>query len=181
MKRVVLVSIAILFGALSKVQAPAKTVLPEACGDPKVKFDVSTEMVKSHPLSVGAATALVVFIETAEDINISCILCNPTTRVGVDGAWVGANKGTSYFTYPISPGEHHLCVNWQPPVGSPRTVVGLNLFTATAGKVYYFQAKVTLNGSAPGGTGGTIELAPLNEDEGKYLVENYWLATATRQ
>jgi hypothetical protein len=72
-------------------------------------------------------------------------------------------------------------VNWQPPVGSPRTVVGLNLFTATAGKVYYFQAKVTLNGSAPGGTGGTIELAPLNEDEGKYLVENYWLATATRQ
>ena len=181
MKRVLLVSMAILFVALCKVEAPAKTVLPEACGDPKVKFDVSIEMAKNHPLAVEAGTALVVFIETAEDINISCILCNPTARFGVDGTWVGANKGTSYFTYSVSPGEHHLCASWQPVGVLYGNAVGLNLFTATAGKVYYFQAKVTLNGSAPGGKEGTVELDPLNEDEGKYLVENYWLATATRR
>src|ERR1019366_9119074 len=32
------------------------------------------------------------------------------TKVGLDGAWVGANQGSSYFFFATTSGEHHLCV-----------------------------------------------------------------------
>jgi hypothetical protein len=35
------------------------------------------------------------------------------TEVGMDGAWVGANQGSSYFFFAAAPGEHHLCIHGQ--------------------------------------------------------------------
>ena len=37
-----------------------------------------------------------------------------TTNFGVDGAWVGANNGNSYFSVSIEPGLHHLCTDIEP-------------------------------------------------------------------
>lgn len=34
-------------------------------------------------------------------------------RVGVDGQWVGANDGKSYFFFTAEPGEHNVCTEWQ--------------------------------------------------------------------
>ena len=36
-----------------------------------------------------------------------------TVRIGMDGAWVGADKRDSYFVLDVSPGLHHLCASWQ--------------------------------------------------------------------
>ena len=36
-----------------------------------------------------------------------------TTKVALDGAWIGANHSNSYLAFAVAPGERHLCVNWQ--------------------------------------------------------------------
>ena len=63
-------------------------------------------------------------------------------RYGVDGAWVGANKGNSYFAVTVDPGVHHLCVSWQSALRQiEEEHVRMAIFTAEAGKVYYFAAQ----------------------------------------
>jgi len=62
--------------------------------------------------------------------------------VGLDGQWIGATNGNSYFYFSVDPGEHHLCTNWQgfSFLGKTRAAGALH-FTAEPGGVYYFRAK----------------------------------------
>src|ERR1039457_3988164 len=66
----------------------------------------------------------------------------PTVRVSLDGSWVGANRGASYFFFPVEPGEHHLCADWQ---SAPPSVVGRKLalsnLGAEPGQTYYLRAR----------------------------------------
>jgi hypothetical protein len=59
--------------------------------------------------------------------------------VGIDGAWVGANHGESYFFFPISPGEHHLCIDWQSSHSRLSKLGSAVTFNAETGKTYYFR------------------------------------------
>jgi hypothetical protein len=68
-------------------------------------------------------------------------LAEPTVKVGVDGAWVGANKGDSYVFTSVAPGEHHMCVNWQSGILTPSGLFAMANFTAETGKTYYFRAR----------------------------------------
>ncbi|MFY9854407.1 MAG: hypothetical protein WAK26_11085, partial [Terracidiphilus sp.] len=81
----------LLLSASFAVAAQAwATTLPDACGDDKIKFDVKTEEGQHTPAPPPAGKALIVFIEN-DDKEIGCVaLCEVTTRVGMDGAWVGA-------------------------------------------------------------------------------------------
>ena len=112
--------------------------------------------------------------------------CDPTLRLGLDGAWVGATKADSYFAISIDPGVHHLCTN-------NGKSVGMDSFTAEAGKVYYYEANVTItatrehfNGFAGGqpvsGSGTQVDkefnFSQVNEDEGKYRIKVSALATS---
>ena len=90
-----------------------------------------------------------------------------TVRFGMDGAWVGANSGNSYFALTVEPGVHHLCASWQSALGNTKKDVDVTSFTAEPGHVYYFAAAVTVNSR----TSITFGLSQLNEDEGKYLVK----------
>jgi hypothetical protein len=101
-----------------------------------------------------------------------------TTRVGMDGAWMGANKGDSYFTLSVPPGEHHLCVDWQANFGPTKEKYSLLSFTAEAGGVYYFQAKVTVISEA---AERSLILTRLSEDEGKYRVKASPFSIATHR
>jgi hypothetical protein len=92
---------------LSAVQARAKTILPDACGDDKVKFDVTTQKNQPAPAPPADGKAQIVFVENQE---AKATLHYVTVRYGVDGAWAGANYGNSYFAVTIDPGVHHLCV-----------------------------------------------------------------------
>lgn len=117
------------------------------CGDPSARFDVTTS--KNHrPVQPEAGKALVYFIQNDTNFNS---FPKPTTRVGIDGKWVGATNRNSYLYLFVDPGEHHLCISWQRHVIAWRGLQSAAAhFTAQAGGVYYFQIKDTfLSGWGP--------------------------------
>ena len=87
----------------------------------------------------------------------------------------------------VEPGEHHLCVSWQSALKMLKKSIDVASFTAEAGKVYYYSADIKITtirgasgpGVTSGGGGANIDfgLLPLNEDEGKYRVKAWKLAT----
>lgn len=81
-----------------------------SCGPANVKFDIAT--TKELPLAPTPqpGKALVYFLQ--DDLKYNWAP-RPTTRFGIDGAWVGATHGNSYFYVFVDAGEHHLCANWQ--------------------------------------------------------------------
>ncbi|HEY1253216.1 MAG TPA: hypothetical protein VGF01_00395 [Terracidiphilus sp.] len=174
---------------LPAVQAFAKTILPDACGDDSVKFEVKTENDQPAPEPPPAGKAQIVFIENSIKDG------TPTVRYGMDGAWVGANKGNSYFYVTVDPGVHHLCAGWQSSQGRLQKSIDVASFTAEPGKVYYFAASITMTGGGggfipptmgPNGLSGggpvmgggilSFGLSQLNEDAGKYRVKAWKLA-----
>jgi hypothetical protein len=115
---------------------------PDACGDNKVNFKIRTEKKQPEPAPPAAGKAQVVFIETLN----GCSGCgNPAIRFGMDGVWVGANKGASYFVLDIEPGEHSFCAALQSVPSESIKRMGPARLTAAAGNVYYFE----VNASSP--------------------------------
>jgi len=170
--------VALLFaGTLALPVRSSAAILADACGDDKTIFDVKTEKDQPPPAPPDTGSAQIVFIEEFDHGPGFCVECDVTTRIGVDGNWVGANRGNSYFAYTVTPGLHHLCGNWQSKVGDLRKKVGLASVNAEAGKVYYFGIKVRERQYK---TGMVYELsvAALDEDEGKYLMKVSALAAA---
>jgi hypothetical protein len=101
------------------------------CGPRGQMFDVQTTDLK-HPVGQPEpGKALVYFVVD--------FVTAPTMRVGVDGNWVGANNGKSYFFFQVSPGEHNLCTEWQSGTfkkSSERIGEAMQLM-AEAEKTYY--------------------------------------------
>ncbi len=87
-----------------------------------------------------------------------------TSRVGLDGSWVGANRARSYIGFTVAPGVHHLCVG----VGMTflfTPMIILRQFEAKAGATYYFRVQYI------GATEYLLELEPVDEDEGQFLIQ----------
>jgi hypothetical protein len=178
----------LLCASLVPVCARAKTILPDACGDDGVKFEVSTLKNQPAPEPPPSGSAQIIFVE---EQNARASFHLVTVRYGVDGNWAGANYGDSYFIVNVTPGVHHLCVNAQ----GDKKAVGVTSFTAEAGKVYYYEASTTVIRSGggmvtthgPGGTTSTgmaagsinkvFQFTQLSEDEGKYRIKAWKLAT----
>ena len=159
-----LIAVSILFGRAAWGANPKQTLVGSACGSDRIKYN--TEKAQEHPaLGIKDGSALVYVISRLDFGGIP-VGCQVVTRIGLDGKWVGANCGSSYLSASVPAGEHHLCADWQSTVFlSSRPSPALDSFRAEAGKTYYFQAKaVYMEGST------TIELAPLNSDEGKLLL-----------
>jgi len=131
-----------------------------SCGPAGASFRIKQTQA-SPAVSPETGTALVYFV--AEDQGG---FLTPTTLAGVDGQWVGATHGTSWFYFRVSPGEHHLCALANP---DGNTLKALARFTAVAGGVYYFEAK-DLTWSGPYEGWSDLTLQPLNSDEGQYLL-----------
>ena len=168
----------LLFAGLAAAVPALAAVLPDSCGSDGTTFSVKTKKDQPAPAAPEAGKAQIVFIENFAQNNGACIDCKVTTRVGVDGAWVGADHGNSYFAYGVPPGEHHLCADWQSALGRLKKKVGLASMDAEAGKTYYYQIRVRIPHKASFGA-MQLELAPLDPDEGKYLAKIDPLATAT--
>jgi len=172
---------ALLLSLFVPALAPAfATVLPDACGEDKVKFNVDRQKGQPAPGGPSSDKALVVFVEEI-DKNAPCLGCAVTTRVGMDGAWVGANQGNSYFAVDVAPGEHHVCTDWQSAFGALKAKIGLTAFTAEAGKTYYFKIKVTLKQLSENTSERELELVPMTEDEGKYGTKAFPLSKPTKR
>jgi hypothetical protein len=146
---------------------PAAAAANGGCGSSETQFDVKTNH-KQHPVATAeAGKALVYVFEDMEH--------GPTMRVGLDGTWVGANKGKSYFFFSVDPGDHQLCTNWQSGVFNKRAMrIGSAIsFKAEAGKVYSFRtqfyerSELDLN----------VKLEPVESAEGQFLISSSSFST----
>jgi hypothetical protein len=167
----------LFFASSLAVSASANAQLPPGCGPTKIELNVKTQDGQHAAPDPAPGKALIVFLQ--DDAKYE-IVPRPTTRFGIDGAWVGATHANSFFSVSIDPGEHHLCANWQSPgmlIHARRTAVAH--FTAEAGKTYYFRARdVALTDSK-----GAVIAAPeikfeqvADSDEAQLLMNSFALS-----
>ncbi len=156
-------TIVLLASSLAFAQDQAAIAAAQAaCGSKDVKFDAKQDLTQ-HPTPQPDADKALVYVvqEIGQEQCKRCAL----SKVGMDGAWVGANQGSSYFVFATDPGEHHLCLNWQSRFEGRSRAFSMADFTAAAGKVYYFRARIF-----PGHYDYSFDLDPINSDQGKFLV-----------
>lgn len=153
----------VLFAACAFAQDPAAIAVATAgCGPKDVRFDAKEDATQ-HPVPQPESGKALVFV-VQEFGEVQCKGC-ALTKVGVDGNWVGANQGNSYFSFAVDPGEHHLCVNWQSRLEWRSRAFALANFTAEADKVYYFRTRLFSTRSDY-----VFDLDLVNTDQGKLLV-----------
>jgi len=171
---ILLLSASLAFAAQAKA-----TILPDACGDDKVKFDVNAEKGRSAPAPPEAGKAQIVFIENENQMIGPFMYA--TVRFGMDGVWAGANKGNSYFVVTVDPGVHHLCASWQSALPRLKKSIDVAKLTAEAGNTYYFAAQVTVIPTGDSNANINFGLSQLDEDQGQYRVKAWKLAASKPQ
>jgi hypothetical protein len=95
------------------------------------------------------------------------------TGFALDGKWIGANKGDSYFSLAVEPGEHHAC-SWV-SVGrywKSRDRLLLHSLTAEAGETYYFVQKEVPHTDS-------LEFNLVDPEQAKPLISAAGFATTT--
>jgi len=169
-----MVLLAIASPAFGQAQTPAAASVP-GCGAANVEFNVKTDNKQRPAPQPEAGKAHVYFLQDdAEFLSRP----RPTTRFGIDGAWVGATHSNSYFYVTIDPGERHLCASWQGFVGlAPQRREAAIHFTAEAGNNYYFRAKdiFSIQTKVP----AVVLLKPVDSDEGELLIGQFSLSIST--
>jgi hypothetical protein len=143
-----------------------------ACGPTETSFKVKLDKGKHVSAQPDPGKARVYFIHEAGLPFTNVVFAYPTSKFGMDGAWVGADHGNSWFSISVDPGEHHLCAALQSSFVDDR--LELSHFTAEAGRVYFYRTRLVLSGSVE-----LLELEPIDSDEGKYLVALYPLSVST--
>jgi hypothetical protein len=169
--------VVLLLAAYAFAQDPSAIAAAEsACGAKDTKFNVKPDPAQ-HPIAQPELGKALVYV--VEDLGQcpDCIVSgsfagifsdvgNAITKVGMDGTWMGANRGSSYIFFAADRGEHHLCINWQSRLQAHSRAFAMANLTAEEGQVYYFRERVF-----PGHSGDYVfELDPVNSDEGKYLI-----------
>jgi len=126
----VLVVIIFAVCAFGREQADPATA---ACGPAGANYDVKRDESQHTLTPPEPGKARVYFVR---DLGIvRCLGSCGTTRIGLDGNWVGANQRNSYFSVSVEPGEHHVCAN------DGGKSFAFAHFTAEAGQVYYFRTR----------------------------------------
>ena len=168
-------NLGVMLLCVSLASAVQLWALPDSCGKQDVKFKVVTTQTDSPLPSLDAGKAQIVFLETEQTDGIA--LSGVETRPGIDGAWIGATKGNSYFAVAVSTGEHHLCANWQADFAYEWQRTSVAPLNVEPGKVYYYRINIT-HIRTNEIEYHSLDLTPVNEDEGKYLVNSLELARA---
>ena len=143
-----------------------------ACGDMHLNLAVDLDNSSHLIPAPEAGKARIFFIEeTGQTTNWGY----PTTRIGIDGTWVGANKKNSYFSVPVNPGEHHLCLEVQSALArfAPQ-IIALAHVHAEAGESYFYRSRIISSEHGP----EYLVFDPIDSDEAKYLIASYPLRTS---
>jgi hypothetical protein len=167
MKAAIILALSILDTALAFAQNDR---LQPSCGDRRVQFAV--KIAKPGPdMSLEVGKSEVYVVEVAE----RAFLFDPrkiTIRIGLDGEWAGAVRGThTYMAIVVTPGAHQVCAERQSIQGSMEREAGVVSFTAEPNKCYYFRAQFAEHSG--------VSLGPISQDEGRLLVSSSRLAIAT--
>jgi hypothetical protein len=148
--------------------AQDQSAVVATCGPKGTNFDVKRDESQHTLAPPEPGKARVYFVQ---DIGVvSCLGACLTTKIGLDGAWVGVNQRNSYFSVSVEPGEHHVCANLNPQF-SPHTVAFAH-FTAEAGNVYYFRVRPFW------GKDQLLNIDPVDSDQAKYLIASYPLSVS---
>jgi hypothetical protein len=143
------------------------------CGVMSQNFSVKTDK-HQHPFAkADAGNALLYLVEDDSEYDASP---KPTVRLGIDGMWVGATHGNSYFYVPVSPGEHHICASWEGKFFEKYAQAAH--FTAEAGHIYCFVAKGIFSWPKGGDLVRKMDLNRVNEDQGQLLASQYPFSTS---
>ncbi|MFZ0773342.1 MAG: DUF2846 domain-containing protein [Candidatus Sulfotelmatobacter sp.] len=142
-----------------------------ACGPRGTTFGVKRDESQHALAQPEPGKALVYFVQDIGEL--SCLGSCWTTKIGLDGAWVGANERNSYFSVSVEPGEHHVCANEQSRIARLSRLIAFTHFTAEAGKVYYFRTRVIASTSEE-----LLDMDPLDSDEARYLIVSYPLSVS---
>jgi Protein of unknown function (DUF2846) len=161
-------TLVVMILAMPAIAQNTSATVEKACGPEKTQFDVKRAK-SQHPLrETEPGKARVYFIQ---DLGIAtCVNC-VTVRIGLDGAWVGANQRNSYFSLSVAPGEHHLCAI--PQESHLQRLVGLAHFTAEAGKTYYFRARMIGEQNQ-----AVFDFGPIDSDQAEYFIDSYPLSVS---
>jgi len=144
--------------AQEPVKDPADIALHAAgCGPSQASFEVTRDK-NQHPLAQPEAGKALVYVINWVDA---------TTRVGIDGSWVGANRYRSYFSFSVEPGDHRVCWNAQSDSlrGSALSI------KAAAGQTFYLFL-------SPREEGARWKLEDLDPARGLFLIAASGLSTA---
>src|ERR1700730_3692317 len=112
------------------------------CGPDPVRYDVKTDKHQHSESQPEAGKALVYVFEHEEQEPDPLSIGAVTIRIGIDGQWVGANHGKSYFFFSVAPGAHDVCAGWQSSLYWLSKLASAASLTAEADKVYYFLTSV---------------------------------------
>ena len=146
-------------------QDAAVAAATTACGPIGDNMKVNSENAKDLLTQPEPGKALVYVIEDDGVANRS-IGGNITWRVGLDGSWVAAlNRHSPYTTFSVTPGEHHLCVNWQSSLDYLAKATNLAHLNVEADKTYYFRIR-----KWESQTEVFVDLSPVDSDQGKLLL-----------
>jgi hypothetical protein len=147
---------------LSATAQTADAIYKQACGPLDARFVV--EQVRGQPPAAPEpGKALVYFIQKEAGAHF-------TTRVGLDGAWVGVLEQDSYIFVSVAPGEHHACAA---TLNRKRPEAEFVHFTVEAGKTYYFLVRGTAASSAEGGGFAAMVFCAADRDEALFLIASY--------
>jgi hypothetical protein len=91
--------------------------------------------------------------------------------IGIDGAWAGVNRGNSYFSVSVDPGERHICVagQYRDRHGEQLAVIALAHVQAEAGKTYFYGQRGLYQPQ--------VDL--IDSDEAKHLLSLYPLSVSS--
>lgn len=153
-----------LLSTIAWAQTESSKLLDRACGPNDAKFSVHEGGPSPSFSGLSKSKARIIVFSEAISLATGCKF---TTRVGMDGKWIGATCAGSYASTDVDPGEHHLCTNLSSKKAAKYTA--LYSFTAEPGRVYYFRAQIIDTISFVNST-FAMHLEPINEDEGRLLL-----------
>ena len=171
-------AILLLFVSAAVCCAEDQSALARAaagCGPANVQFDVKTDKGKMAPTQSEPGKALiVVFEDERHEVQAVRIASDVTTRIGLDGQWVGANHGSSYLSFATDPGEHHLCAEWQSHLKRLSDLGSAITVTTEPGKTYFFRVRVEERNNHP----PAVKLEPIDLAQGQFMFSSHSLATS---
>lgn len=131
----------LLFTSSAFGQTPNAADLRTAagCGPAKARIDVKTDKKQHAAVQSEPGKALVFVVTEYESEPHLQVIGHITTRVGLDGNWVGANHQGSAFSFPVEPGAHRICSDLQSSAPrAPKLSSAIDL-VAEPGVSYYYR------------------------------------------
>jgi hypothetical protein len=157
-------------------QSPTSSDLRTAagCGPANVKLSVKTDKHQHPSTAPEAGKALLVVFTQYEIDERTQLIGHVTTRVGLNGNWIGANHQGSAFTYAIEPGAHRVCSDVQPFGPAAQKLSGAVDLVAEAGVTYYYRVVVSQLPKMP----LSLRVEPMQQAEGLLTASNAALSTS---